>query len=69
MKTKTAIISIEDLTSEAIPKLNDALNGVSGVESVDFSLERKVAVVEFDPKKSNVDGLLRAILKTGYKVS
>ncbi len=69
MKTKTAIISIEDLTSEAIPKLSDALNAVSGVESVDFSLERKVAVVEFDPKKSNVDGLLRAILKTGYKVS
>ncbi|MEE9549816.1 MAG: heavy metal-associated domain-containing protein [Candidatus Binatia bacterium] len=69
MKTKTAIISIEDLTSEAIPKLSDALNGVSGVESVDFSLERKVAVVEFDPIKSNVDGLMRAILKTGYKVS
>ncbi len=69
MKTKTAIISIEDLTSEAIPKLSDALKSVPGVESVDFSLERKVAVVEFDPIQSNVDGLMRAILKTGYKVS
>jgi copper chaperone CopZ len=69
MRTKTAIISIEDLTSEAIPKLSDALNGVLGVESVDFSLERKVAVVEFDPIQSNVDGLMRAILKTGHKVS
>jgi copper chaperone CopZ len=69
MKTKTAIISIEDLTSEAIPILSDALKGISGVESVDFSLDRKVAVVEFDPIQSNVDSLLRAVLKAGYKVS
>jgi copper chaperone CopZ len=69
MKTKTAIISIEDLTSEAIPILSNALKDISGVESVDFSLDRKVAVVEFDPIQSNVDSLLRAVLKAGYKVS
>jgi len=69
MRTKTAIISIPDLTSEALPKLDEVLRGVAGVESVDFSLERKVAVLEFDPTQSNVDGLLRAILKAGYRVS
>ncbi len=69
MRTKTAIISIPDLTSEALPKLDEVLRGVEGVESVDFSLERKVAVLEFDPTQSNVDGLLRAVLKTGYRVS
>ena len=69
MRTKTAIISIPDLTSEAIPKLDEVLRGVAGVESVDFSLERKVAVLEFDPTQSNVDGLLRAVLKAGYRVS
>ncbi|MCH7568980.1 MAG: heavy-metal-associated domain-containing protein [Deltaproteobacteria bacterium] len=69
MRTKTAIISIPDLTSEAIPKLDEVLRGVAGVESVDFSLERKVAVLEFDPTQSNIDGLLRAILKAGYRVS
>ncbi|MEE9568402.1 MAG: heavy-metal-associated domain-containing protein [Candidatus Binatia bacterium] len=69
MRTKTAIISIPDLTSEALPKLDEVLRGVAGVESVDFSLERKVAVIEFDPTQSNVDGLLRAVLKTGYRVS
>ncbi len=69
MRTKTAIISIPDLTSEALPKLDEVLRGVEGVESVDFSLERKVAVIEFDPTQSNVDGLLRAVLKTGYRVS
>jgi copper chaperone CopZ len=69
MRTKTAIISIPDLTSEALPKLDEVLRGVEGVESVDFSLERKVAVIEFDPTQSNVDGLLRAVLKAGYRVS
>ena len=69
MRTKTAIISIPDLTSEALPKLDEVLRGVAGVESVDFSLERKVAVLEFDPTQSNIDGLLRAILKAGYRVS
>ena len=68
MRTKTAIISITELTSEAIPTLREVLKAVPGVESVDFSLERSVAAVEFDPKKSNVDDLLRAVLKAGYKV-
>ncbi len=69
MRTKTAIISIPDLTSEALPKLDEVLRGVTGIESVDFSLERKVAVLEFDPTQSNVDSLLRAVPKAGYRVS
>ncbi len=68
MRTKTAIISIQDLTSEAVPTLSQALNAIPGVETVDFSLERSVAVVEFDQKQSNLDDLLRAVLKAGYKV-
>ena len=68
MGTKTAIISIQDLTSEAIPTLSQALKAIPGVESVDFSLERSVAVVEFDQKQSNLDDLMRAVLKAGYKV-
>lgn len=68
MSIATAIISIEDLTSEAVPSLTQALRAVPGVQSVDFSLERKVAVVEFDRGQSTVDDLLRAVLKAGYKV-
>ncbi len=68
MRTKTAIISIEDLTTEAIPTLSQAFKAVPGVQSVDFSLERSVAVIEFDPKQSNIDSFLRVILKTGYKL-
>ncbi len=69
MKTKTAIISIDDLDSESAPKLSALLKGIQGVETVDFSLERKVAVVEFDPEQTQLDDLLRAVLKEGYHVS
>ena len=68
MKTTTAIISIQDLSSEAIPTVSRALKAVPGVESVDFSLERSVAVVEFDKQQSSVDDLLRAVLRAGFKV-
>ena len=68
MRTKTAIISIQDLTAEAIPTLSQAFKAVPGVQSVDFSLERSVAVIEFDPKQSNIDSFLRVVLKTGYKL-
>jgi copper chaperone CopZ len=68
MKTKTAIISIKDLNAEAIPVLQQAFNAVAGVQSIDFSLERSVAVIEFDGEYSKVDDLLRAALKAGYQV-
>ena len=68
MKTSTAIISIQDLTANAFPALSQALKAVAGVQSVDFSLERSVAVVEFDLLQSKVDDLLRAVLKAGYKI-
>jgi copper chaperone CopZ len=49
--------------------LTALLKGVTGVVTVDFSLERKVAVVEFDPEQTQLDDLLRAVLKEGYHVS
>jgi hypothetical protein len=69
METKTAIISIDDLKSDDLPALRQALGTVAGVQSLDFSLERKVAVIDFDPKQSHLDDFLRAVLKAGFKVS
>ena len=68
MPTKTAIISVESLKAEDLPKLTQALQSVAGVASVDFSLERSVAVIEFDPSQSHIDDFLRAVLKAGLKV-
>ena len=67
-QTKTAIISIENLKTDDFPKLREALQAVAGVKSVDFNVERSVAVIEFDPAQSHIDDFLRAVLKAGYKV-
>ena len=68
MHTKTAIISVENLKSDDLPKLRETLQAVLGVENVEFSLERSVAVIEFDPQQSHIDDFLRAVLKAGFKV-
>jgi copper chaperone CopZ len=68
LSTKTAIISIENLQSADLPTLRQALAALPGVEKVDFSVERSVAVIEFDPGQSHIDDFLRAVLKAGYKV-
>jgi copper chaperone CopZ len=68
METKTAIISVDDLKSDDLPALRHVLVALPGVQSLDFSLERKVAVIEFDPTQSHIDDFLRAVLKAGYKV-
>ena len=65
---KTAILSIKDLKAEAFPTLKQALGAVTGVHSIDFNLERSVAVVEFDGEHSKIDELMRAVLKAGYQL-
>jgi len=68
MATKTAIISIENLKTEDIPKLRETLTDLPGVASVDFNTERSVAVLDFDPSQSHIDDFLRAVLQAGFKV-
>ena len=68
MNTKTAIISIEDLTDAAVAGLTGAFESAPGVTEVDFSVERKVAVIEFEPEITSVDALMRVVLGKGYKV-
>ena len=62
-KSQMAVISIGDLTSEAVPKLAQSFKEVPGVESVAFNLELQVASVEFEPQQCSVDTLQRAVLK------
>jgi copper chaperone CopZ len=68
VKTKTAIISVDNLKSEDLPMLKQALQNVPGVDHVDFNLERSVAVIDFDPSQSHIDDFLRAVLQAGFKV-
>jgi hypothetical protein len=68
MRTKTAILSIADLKAENLPVLREAFQSLPGVEKIDFSLERSVAVLDFDPSQSHIDDFLRAALKAGFQV-
>jgi hypothetical protein len=68
MPTKTAILSIANLKSEDLPALRAAFKALPGVEKIDFSIERSVAVLDFDPSQSHIDDFLRAALKAGFQV-
>jgi len=68
MSTKTAILSIADLKAENLPTLRDAFQALPGVGKIDFSLERSVAVLDFDPAQSHIDDFLRAALRAGFQV-
>jgi hypothetical protein len=68
MRTKTAILSIAELKADDLPVLREAFRALPGVEKIEFSLERSVAVLDFDPSQSHVDDFLRAALKAGFKV-
>ena len=67
-KTKTAIISIANLKAGDLPVLRQAFQALPGVDKINFSLERSVAVIDFDPSQSHIDDFLRAALKAGYQV-
>jgi len=68
MRTKTAILSVADLKAEDLPVLRSALQALPGVAKIDFSLERSVAVLDFDPSQAHIDDFLRVILKAGFQV-
>ena len=68
MPAKTAILSIANLKADDLPVLREAFAALPGVEKIDFSIERSVAVLEFDPNQSHIDDFLRAVLKAGFQV-
>ena len=43
------------------------LSGVAGVSSVDVSLEAAKAAVAFDPARTNLPELKRAVERAGFK--
>jgi len=67
---QTATLNISGMTCggcvRSVTKVIDALDGV--VKS-QVSLEKKRAVVEFDPGKLGVEQLKRAIEEEGYEVN
>lgn len=65
---ETVTVKVEGMTCTAceVP-IRDALSRSEGVVSADVSHERGDARVKYDPTKTNVDQIKRAINSTGYK--
>ena len=48
-------------------RITNALKGVSGVESAEASFQKGEAIAVFDPERTNVSELHRAIIDAGYE--
>ncbi len=65
---ETVTVKVEGMSCTAceVP-IRDALANTPGVRSADVSYKRGDARVKYDPSKTNVDQIKRAIDSTGYK--
>ena len=50
-------------------RITNALKGVSGVESAEASFQKGEAIAVFDPERTNVSELHRAIIDAGYEAA
>jgi mercuric ion binding protein len=67
---RTVTLAVENMTCAACPVVvKRSLTRVSGVKTVEVSLERKRAVVAFDDARTSVTSLTDATAKAGFPSS
>jgi len=65
--TQKACYVVDGMTCAACTvTLKAAVKKLDGIISVKASVEEKSATVEFDPKRTNIDAITKAINSTGY---
>ena len=65
---ETVELKVEGMDCQGCVKsVTRMLSGVAGVQKVDVSLEQGRATVTYDPAKSNVAEMKRAVERAGYK--
>ena len=65
--SKKACFDVEGMTCSACTvTLKAAVKKLGGISSVSASVEKKSAIVEFDPKRTDADAIKKAIDSTGY---
>jgi copper chaperone len=66
--TKT-MLKIEGMScNHCVVRVENALTGVEGVESAKVSLDEKMADVEYDESKADLEKFKKAVDEAGYKV-
>ncbi len=67
---KTVTLKVRNMTCSVCPiTVRKALEKVQGAESVKVDLDKKTAIVTFDPDKANADALVKATAEAGYPAS
>lgn len=65
--TQTACYVVEGMTCAACTvTLKAAIKRLDGISSVKALVEEKSAIVEFDPKRTNIDAIKKVINSIGY---
>ena len=66
--SETVVVAVDGMSCSACEiSVKDALAQTPGVRAADVSYKRGNARIEFDPKRTNIDQIKRAIDSTGYK--
>ena len=65
---ETALLNIEGMTCQGCVKsVTRTLQGVAGVQDVEVSLDQANARVTYDPAKTGVADLKRAVERAGFE--
>ena len=68
--TQTVTLSVQGMTCAACPiTVKKAISKVDGVQKVEVSYEKRVAVVSFDDGRTSVQKLTKATEDAGYPSS
>jgi len=67
---QTVTLGISGMTcGGCVSSVNRVLSALEGVSRAEVSLEKKNAVVDFDPAKTGPEHLKRAIVEAGFEVT
>jgi len=67
---QTTTLNISGMTcGGCVSSVSRVLKALDGVAKADVSLEKKNAVVEFDPGKVQVEQLKRSVVEAGFEIA
>ncbi len=69
-ETAQITLAVDGMTCvTCVPRLKIGLNRTGAVHEVDASIEEETVVITYDPKKIDVDGLIKAIESVGFSAN
>ena len=67
---QTSTLGIDGMTcGGCVSSITRVLQGLDGVAKADVSLEKKSAIVDYDPAKVGLDQLKRSVEDAGFEVA